>query len=591
MKSAKPVLLLFAALMLRVVCAPPIAQAAEIIVSQTDPNCSSTSTPACYTTIQDAIDAAYAAGASDTVLVEPGSYSETITLNGVTIHGRETARTILYSSVTASTGSSSIYNMTFANQTVAIDVPSSATLSISNNIFWGNTTAVQVAASSSATIVNNVFYANGTAVYSDVDVEITNNIFMSNSASISTGSLSSFTKLYYNDFYSNSDNSTWSATDHYISTDPLFVNVSTADFHLLSGSPCKNTGSPNYPNVFNSATYDRGAYGGDRSDTIPTMVSGIAYTTTSDSISLTWSANTSYLVSGYDVYYGNTSGVYTGTGAREGASPIPVTGTSKTLSGISSATVIPAIPVLDQPTVSNQTLTLSWTAVSGATGYRVYYDVDDGTSSPPTTMIDVGDVTSYSLTGLTNNTNYKVALTAVSQTTYYVAITSLNTGAGPFTPGESYESAYSQEISVGVGTTKESGLSNIIIDYPETLVAYPNLPAMHKGCFIATAAYGYYSAPEVQALRDFRDRFLLTNGPGSAFVAWYYKHGPVAAAYLSAHPGYKPMVRAALMPAVGAAIFMTRTTFLTKGAVLLLLGIVTGLFIVRNKIGFFGGRR
>jgi hypothetical protein len=96
-------------------------------------------------------------------------------------------------------------------------------------------------------------------------------------------------------------------------------------------------------------------------------------------------------------------------------------------------------------------------------------------------------------------------------------------------------------------------------------------------------------AREVQALRAFRDEFLITNRPGRAFVAWYYRHGPEAAAWLNAHPGYKPLVRAALLPAVGAARFMTQTSLYLKFGLAMLAAFACVLMYLRKQQAGSGG--
>ncbi|KQC10271.1 MAG: hypothetical protein APR62_12305 [Smithella sp. SDB] len=76
------------------------------------------------------------------------------------------------------------------------------------------------------------------------------------------------------------------------------------------------------------------------------------------------------------------------------------------------------------------------------------------------------------------------------------------------------------------------------------------------GCFIATAAFGSPLAGQVEILRKFRDRYLLTNAFGRKFVAWYYRVGPVAASYIKNKPLAKALVRVALYPLIGFSLLL-----------------------------------
>jgi hypothetical protein len=70
------------------------------------------------------------------------------------------------------------------------------------------------------------------------------------------------------------------------------------------------------------------------------------------------------------------------------------------------------------------------------------------------------------------------------------------------------------------------------------------------GCFIATAAYGSALEGHVQVLRDFRDRRLLTNGPGQRLVAFYYRTSPPIADYIRQRAWLRAVVRGVLTPVV-----------------------------------------
>jgi hypothetical protein len=168
--------------------------------------------------------------------------------------------------------------------------------------------------------------------------------------------------------------------------------------------------------------------------------------------------------------------------------------------------------------VSAASVKLAWDPSTDpqVTGYRLYY----GKSSEVyTEVIDAGNRTDCTVTGLDAGATYYFAAKAY-------------TGAGD-------ESTFSNETS-------------------QTLSASPTPSGPSggsgggSGCFIATAAYGSGLAPEVALLRDFRDRYLLTNRPGQVFVDWYYAVSPPVAAFIAGHESLRTAVRFGLTPVVYA---------------------------------------
>jgi hypothetical protein len=539
--------------------------------------------PGDYPTIQGAIDALAAAPLlGDTVIVEPGTYTEHVQMrSNITVRGRETARTFLRpdgggTAVSfAAVSNSVIANFTMLGADTGVEIGGSTGIIVASNVFniGGSGTGVRVTDGSSVDVLNNTFYANGTGLFRTVDnTLVRNNIFAANNTAIASdvGTANIAYQCY-------SANVTGAGLGTNVRNgDPLFVDSADHDFHLRQGSPCIDAGVGK--DVIDGTDADLGAYGGDWADVFPFPLKRPTATDTSAAapppynIELGWSPNLSYLVSsgsppgGYKIYYdSDASGPpYDGADAQDvngfaTPSPIDVRNvTDYVLRNLSPATATPAAPVLQAAAPSNRTVALRWSAVDGASGYRLQY----GVVATAEHAIDVGNVTAYTLSGLDNGTTYRFTVSALVQSKYYLAVTAYDR------TDAHHESVLSPEASLLLGPQRISMPSNELSAMPEEVAPYPPLPNGH--CFIATAAYGYYSAPQVRVLRAFRDKYLLTNAPGRAFVHWYYRNSPPAARYISMHPVWKAVVRVALLPLVALAWLLIHGGTAALGALIVI---------------------
>jgi len=100
------------------------------------------------------------------------------------------------------------------------------------------------------------------------------------------------------------------------------------------------------------------------------------------------------------------------------------------------------------------------------------------------------------------------------------------------------------------------------------------------GCFIATAAYGSPLAPQVQILREFRDRYLLPHPLGRAFVLLYYRLSPPVADVIAGSEVLRGIVRVGLVPVLGWVALVLWSPPLGLGIPLVGLGL--GVWLARR---------
>jgi fibronectin type 3 domain-containing protein len=164
----------------------------------------------------------------------------------------------------------------------------------------------------------------------------------------------------------------------------------------------------------------------------PAAPTGLTASPGNAQVGLSWTAATG--ATSYNVYEGTSSGGESGTPIATG-----VTSTSYTATGLSNGTTYyfevagvnsagtgpdsnqasatpiapPAAPTGLGATAGNAQVALAWTASSGATGYNVYQGTSSGGESGTPVATGITSTT-YTVTGLTNGTEYFFKVAAVN---------------------------------------------------------------------------------------------------------------------------------------------------------------------------------
>jgi hypothetical protein len=182
----------------------------------------------------------------------------------------------------------------------------------------------------------------------------------------------------------------------------------------------------------------------------------------------------------------------------------------------------------DRPTTN-----VDGTPLQDLAGYRVYHGPSSTqATSPPcnTSYVDVPQLEDYHIQGLTPG-----ELT-------YVQVTAMDTTG--------HESACSNEVSAIPSDTPYTAPEIASVAGTSSAASGDSGGGGGGGCFIATAAFGSPLAKEVVRLKEFRDRYLLTNAPGRLLVTGYYRVSPPIADWLRQHEPVRTATRQALRPVV-----------------------------------------
>ena len=217
--------------------------------------------------------------------------------------------------------------------------------------------------------------------------------------------------------------------------------------------------------------YRTGEYSAEQTFTTPAVSpaapTGITKSVTQNSVTISW--NPVQTATMYDIVFNGTKYTIgatsrTFTGLYPGTSyPFKIRGVNSDADGIytheMTATTAPQVPTGISAVSTDTTLTISWNAMQGATGYFVYFR-DQEIAVP-------GTDTSTTFTNLTPNTSYTYKVCASSadgRSPYSSEMTTKTTPPGPSMPEEATQTSTENSVTLNWNAVNGADSYDVIFD-------------------------------------------------------------------------------------------------------------------------------
>jgi len=147
-----------------------------------------------------------------------------------------------------------------------------------------------------------------------------------------------------------------------------------------------------------------------------------------------------------------------------------------------------------------------------------------------------------------------------------------------------------KEISYKISKTEKTSVITVLFDGKGErildIIATDNIKSNSGGCLIATAAFDSEMAPQVQHLRELRDKTILQTKSGftfmSAFNQFYYLFSPTIADYERENPTFKEIVKITLTPLLTSLALLQYADIDSESKML-----VYGIGIILLNIGMY----